>query len=107
MDVASFSAELQELQARALASIAESGSPAALDEVESGMLGRKGELRGLMGGIGALPAEDRPKIGAMANLIAPYPTLSEASKRVAGSYYTGTLFGSQARRLVRALQWLG
>ena len=47
------------------------------------------------------------KIGAMANLIAPYPTLSEVSKRVAGSYYTGTLFGGRTRRLVRALQWLG
>ncbi len=43
----------------------------------------------------------------MANLIAPYPTLSEVSKRVAGSYYTGTLFGGRTRRLVRALQWLG
>lgn len=47
------------------------------------------------------------KIGVIANLIAPYPTLSEVSKRVAGSYYTGTLFGDRTRRLVRALQWLG
>ena len=47
------------------------------------------------------------KIGALANLIAPYPTLSEISKRVAGSYYTDTLFGGWTRRLVRALQWLG
>jgi len=47
------------------------------------------------------------KIGAMANLIAPYPTLSEVSKRVAASYYTDTLFGSRTRGLVRALRWLG
>ena len=47
------------------------------------------------------------KIGAMANLIAPYPTLSEVSKRVAASYYTDTLFGNRTRRLVRALRWLG
>jgi phenylalanyl-tRNA synthetase alpha chain len=32
-------------------------------------LGRKGELRTLLGGIGALPAEDRPRVGAMANPI--------------------------------------
>ena len=47
------------------------------------------------------------KIGAMANLIAPYPTLSEVSKRVAASYYTDTLFGGRTRKLVRALRWLG
>ena len=67
MDVGSFRAQLEELQVRAVESIAAAGSPEELDAVESGMLGRKGELRGLLGGIGALPAEDRPKIGAMAN----------------------------------------
>jgi len=67
VDVASFRAQLEELQVRAVESIAAAGSPEELDAVESGMLGRKGELRGLLGGIGALPAEDRPKIGAMAN----------------------------------------
>jgi len=46
------------------------------------------------------------KIGAMANLIAPYPTLSEVSKRVAGSYYTETLFSARTRGLVAALQRL-
>jgi phenylalanyl-tRNA synthetase alpha chain len=67
VDVATFSAQLGELQARAVASIAAADSPDALDAVESGILGRKGELKGLLGGIGALPAEDRPKVGAMAN----------------------------------------
>jgi pyruvate/2-oxoglutarate dehydrogenase complex dihydrolipoamide dehydrogenase (E3) component len=47
------------------------------------------------------------KIGAMANLIAPYPTLGEVSKRVAGSYYTPALFAARTKRLVRALQRLG
>ena len=46
------------------------------------------------------------KIGAIANLIAPYPTLSEVSKRVAGSYYTDKLFSPRTRKLVSALQWL-
>ena len=42
-------------------------TPTALAEVESRILGRKGELRALLGGIGALPAEDRPRVGALAN----------------------------------------
>ena len=44
------------------------------------------------------------KIGAMANIIAPYPTMGEVSKIVAGSYYTDDLFGPHIRRLVRFLQ---
>ena len=46
------------------------------------------------------------KIGSIANLIAPYPTLSEASKRAAGSYYTPSLFSGRTRKLVGALQRL-
>jgi pyruvate/2-oxoglutarate dehydrogenase complex dihydrolipoamide dehydrogenase (E3) component len=47
------------------------------------------------------------KVGAMANLIAPYPTLGEVNKRVAGSYYTASLFSERTRKVVRFLQWLG
>lgn len=47
------------------------------------------------------------KIGAMAGMIAPYPTLGEISKRVAGSYYTPALFSRRTRWLVRLLGWLG
>ena len=47
------------------------------------------------------------KIGSIANLIAPYPTLSEVSKRAAGSYYTPTLFSERTRKLVGALQHFG
>jgi len=43
------------------------------------------------------------KIGAMAGMIAPYPTLSEVSKRIAGSYYTPSLFSERTRRIVRFL----
>ena len=46
------------------------------------------------------------KIGALAGMIAPYPTLGEISKRAAGSYYTETLFGPRTRRLVRLLMRL-
>lgn len=47
------------------------------------------------------------KLSALAGLIAPYPTLSELSKQVAGSHYTPKLFSSRTRRLVRLLLRLG
>ncbi len=46
-------------------------------------------------------------VGTMASVIAPYPTLGEAGKRAAGSFYTGTLFGPRTRRVVEMLQRLG
>ena len=67
MDVASFQVQLDELRARAMAAIAAAVSPDDLDAVDSGILGRKGELRTLLAGIGALSAEDRPHVGALAN----------------------------------------
>lgn len=45
----------------------------------------------------------RQRIGAMAGIVAPYPTLGEISKRAAGSYYTPTLFSERTRRIVRFL----
>ena len=82
MDVATFITQLQELQARALSSIESAETPQALDEVESGFLGRKGELRSLLGGIGALPTEDRPKVGALANPIREAIETALAGRRV-------------------------
>ena len=40
----------------------------------------------------------------MASAVLPYPTLSEISKRAAGSYYTPKLFGSATRRIVGLVQ---
>lgn len=50
-----------------------------------------------------LAVSQKLRIGALAGMIAPYPTLGEVSKRAAGSYYTDTLFGPRTRRLVRFL----
>ena len=47
------------------------------------------------------------KIGDVASLIVPYPTLSEISKRAAGSYFTPALFSARTRRLVRFLGLFG
>jgi len=82
VDVASFSAQLAELQARAVASIAAADSPEALEAIEHAMLGRKGELKGLLGGIGQLPAEDRPKVGALANPVRSAIEEALAERRV-------------------------
>ena len=42
----------------------------------------------------------------MAGIIAPYPTLSEVSRRVAGAWYTPKLFTERTRRVVRLMQKL-
>jgi pyruvate/2-oxoglutarate dehydrogenase complex dihydrolipoamide dehydrogenase (E3) component len=55
----------------------------------------------------ALAISQGLKIGAMANLIVPYPTRGEAGKRAAGSFYTPTLFGPRTRALVRLLARFG
>ena len=47
------------------------------------------------------------KIGAMAGIIAPYPTMGEINKRAAGNYYTPSLISSRTRRIVRLLARFG
>lgn len=63
---------------------------------------RAGEMIGLWG----LAIQRGLKIGAVASSLAPYPTMSELSKRAAGSFYTPTLFGARTRRLVGLVQRL-
>ena len=55
----------------------------------------------------ALAIAQKLKIGALANLIVPYPTRGEAGKRAAGSFYTPTLFSPRTRRLVRLIARFG
>jgi phenylalanyl-tRNA synthetase alpha chain len=81
VDVGSFKSQLDELAARADAQIAAAASPEALDAVEAAVLGRKGELRGLLAGIGALPAEDRPRVGALANPVREAVEAALAARR--------------------------
>jgi pyruvate/2-oxoglutarate dehydrogenase complex dihydrolipoamide dehydrogenase (E3) component len=63
---------------------------------------RAGELIGTW----ALAIAQRLGIGAVAGVVMPYPTLSEVSKRAAGSYYTPRLFGAFTRRIVGLVQRL-
>ena len=55
----------------------------------------------------ALAVKNRLGVGKLAQAIVPYPTLSEASARAAGSFHTPMLFGPRTRRLVRLLARLG
>lgn len=62
-----------------------------------------GELIGLWG---LVIARGLP-LSAVAGMIAPYPTFSELSKKVAGDWFTPRLFSSRVRGLVRLVQgWL-
>ena len=54
-----------------------------------------------------LPVARAMHIKHVAGLIMPYPTLGEANKRAAGSYFTPTLFGPRVKRIVRLLARLG
>jgi pyruvate/2-oxoglutarate dehydrogenase complex dihydrolipoamide dehydrogenase (E3) component len=47
------------------------------------------------------------KIGAMTGIIAPYPSLGEINKRIAGSYYTPKLFSPRTRWIVGLLRKFG
>jgi pyruvate/2-oxoglutarate dehydrogenase complex dihydrolipoamide dehydrogenase (E3) component len=54
-----------------------------------------------------LAVSRKMKIGAIANMIAPYPTFGEVSKRAAGSFYTSALFGEGTKKIIRLLARLG
>jgi pyruvate/2-oxoglutarate dehydrogenase complex dihydrolipoamide dehydrogenase (E3) component len=57
--------------------------------------------------IWCLAIQQKLKIGAVAGVILPYPTLGEASKRAAGSFYTPKLFSDRIRKIVRFLGRFG
>ncbi len=54
-----------------------------------------------------LAMSQKIKIGALAQMVAPYPTLGEVSKRAAGSFYTASLFSDRTRKIVRFLSRFG
>ena len=60
-------AELEDIKTTALDAVAVTAEIAALDEVRVRYLGKKGELTGLLKGLGKLPANERPAAGAEIN----------------------------------------
>jgi len=69
VDLADLTRDLEALRADALAAIAAAPDVAALAALEIEILGKKGRMTVVSRGIGALPVEDRPKVGAVANPI--------------------------------------
>ncbi len=67
MDLAQLISDLQALRERAEAAARNAADTASLDALEHSVLGKKGDLTAILRGIGGLPAEDRPKVGAAAN----------------------------------------
>jgi phenylalanyl-tRNA synthetase alpha chain len=61
--------QLTTLQATALEAIANTQSLEALEQLRVDYLGKKGELSQILRGMGQLAAEERPAIGAAANVV--------------------------------------
>jgi phenylalanyl-tRNA synthetase alpha chain len=69
VDLAELTRDLETLRNEALAAIAAAADVAALEAVDLDVLGKKGRLTVVLRGIGALPPEDRPRVGAVANVV--------------------------------------
>jgi phenylalanyl-tRNA synthetase alpha chain len=67
VDLTNLTRDLESLRDEALVAIAAAADVAALEAIELDVLGRKGRLTTVLRGIGGLPAEDRPRVGAVAN----------------------------------------
>jgi phenylalanyl-tRNA synthetase alpha chain len=93
MDLAQLTSDLEALRARAGAAAANAPDTAALDAIELDVLGKKGELTAILRGIGALPAEDRPRVGAIANDVrgTVEAALGEARSRLGSAELTARL----------------
>lgn len=59
--------QLAQVRQSALAEIAAADSLEALEQLRIAYLGKKGQLSVVLGGMGKLSSEDRPRIGALAN----------------------------------------
>jgi phenylalanyl-tRNA synthetase alpha chain len=69
VELADLTRDLEELREEALAAISAAADVSALEAIELDVLGRKGRLTTILRGIGALPGEDRPRVGAVANVV--------------------------------------
>ena len=59
--------KLREIRERVLAELHEARGTNKLEQIRVGVLGKKGELTGLLRGMGQLPPEERPKMGQLVN----------------------------------------
>ncbi len=93
MDLADLTRQLEALRDETLASVAAAEDVAALEALELDVLGKKGRLTGVLRGIGALPADDRPRVGAIANAVRATieAALAERGTILRGSALVGRL----------------
>jgi phenylalanyl-tRNA synthetase alpha chain len=94
VDFESLSGDLYRLMDLALTEIAKADDPAALEQLQIQYLGKKGGLTAVLRGIGGLPPEDRPRVGAVANEI------GEAVKIALAERGAQLRSAAQAQRLV-------
>lgn len=101
-------AQLEQIRQQAISAITASADEEALNEVRIKYLGRKGELTGVMKGLGALSPEERPKMGQIVNIVkdeleaAIEDRIAEAraastAKRLASERIDATLPGRRRR----------
>jgi phenylalanyl-tRNA synthetase alpha chain len=69
VDLSDLTRDLEALRDEGLFSIAAASDVAALEALELDLLGKKGRLTAVLRGIGGLPAGDRPRVGAIANVV--------------------------------------
>jgi len=69
MDLTDLTRDLEATRDDALARVHGAQDVATLEAIELDVLGRKGRLTSVLRGIGGLPAEDRPRVGAIANVV--------------------------------------
>jgi phenylalanyl-tRNA synthetase alpha chain len=67
MDLAQLTRDLEALRDEAVSAAGAAPETAAIDALEIDVLGKKGRLTAILRGIGQLPPEDRPRVGAVAN----------------------------------------
>jgi phenylalanyl-tRNA synthetase alpha chain len=87
VDLSDLTGELERLRDDALAAIAGAADVPGLEAIELDVLGKKGRLTAVLRGIGGLPGEDRPKVGAIANSVrqAVEAALTERGTALRGS----------------------
>jgi phenylalanyl-tRNA synthetase alpha chain len=61
--------QLESLRDETIAAVDAAPDLAALDRIDIEVLGKKGRLTAVLRGIGALPPDDRPRVGAVANTV--------------------------------------
>jgi phenylalanyl-tRNA synthetase alpha chain len=69
MDLAQLTRDLETLAEDTTSALVAAPDVATVDAIELDVLGKKGRLTGVLRGIGGLPAEERPLVGAVANRV--------------------------------------